>query len=94
MENFFKHDTVSWQKVSKRGKTKYLLSLGVIKLGLIVWFVYKFSKYLYEINYTFDSFKVGDFVKSYLIWTPLTILIGIIISHFLWNENEKKFKTG
>jgi ABC-type transport system involved in multi-copper enzyme maturation permease subunit len=91
LKKIFKHNRKSWSKISKRGKKYYVLHLGVLKLGILMWFIYKLLTYSNKIDYNLDNFVIIDFLITYLTWLPFTILVGIFIAFYLWNENERKF---
>lgn len=93
MKYIFKHNKDSWSRISKKGIFRYLLVLGVFKLGIVTWFIYKFSTYMYEINYVIENFKINSFLFNFLKGTPFSIIIGLILSYYLWNDNEKRFNT-
>lgn len=93
LEKIFKHNRESWSKISKKGKKHYVMNLGVLKLGIFIYLVYKLLVYTNKINYDFDDFVAKDFIISFLAWLPFTILIGIFIAFYLWNKNENKFNN-
>jgi len=88
------HTKKSWEAVRKRGLKRYLLNVGVLKLGFFTSFFVLILRYLAEIDYEIGLIDYDYFLHEYLIWLPVWLIIGVIISWISWVVNNDKFKKG
>lgn len=91
MKNLFTHNSDSWSRISKKGIKNYIFKLGVLKLGIFIWFILNALKYFRKINFNFTLFNYKELLTSYFVWLPVAIIFSVFCSYYLWHENENKF---
>lgn len=88
----FTQNKERWDKTKKKGKKAYLIDLGLIKFGFGIWFVRSGFIYVRNKNFDFLNLSLLEFFKDFMIFIPLYIFFGLIVSHYLWENNNRKFK--
>jgi len=82
----------SWEKAKRKGIRLYLINVGIKLFGVYVGAGILLLYYLKSLRFDYSQFNMVYFVKNYLAWMPLSILIGIFIAGFSWFYNDEKFK--
>ncbi len=82
-----------WLEVSKQGVWRYLLMMGVFKLGLLGGILILSVQYLYDTNFSFKSLSLVIWLSDYLVWLPMALFFGVLIALLVWLEQLNKFSS-
>jgi hypothetical protein len=86
------HTKKSWETLRRRGLKRYILNVGVLKLGIFTSSFVLILRYLAEIDYEIELINYDYFLYEYLIWFPVWLIIGVIIARIAWEVNNNKLK--
>jgi hypothetical protein len=91
IRKYFIQDKNDWLKIKKKGFKRYLLYTGFFKLGLIGGILCLTFYYLNSLHFKMSHFILNEYFYGYLIWLPFCIILGIIMSMFIWVVHNQKF---
>jgi hypothetical protein len=87
------HNKESWEKVRKKGVKTYLLKAGILKLGIFLPLILLTYFYLSEIEYVINEFDFSEYIREYIVWVPLGLVLGVIVAGLAWVHNNDRFKA-
>lgn len=77
-----------WNKDKQKGKKKYILIHGVLKLIVISIFFATFNIFVYDTSLLNSN---RDIIVTFSLYAIVYSLIGILYGNRMWNINSKKF---
>ena len=86
---FFSYTNKRKELLKKKGKKVFVIK-GTLKVGVLFLIYYLLFTRLQYSNFNFDHLDFKELFLKILMYLPLSIIIGIIVSVYLWNENVLK----
>lgn len=81
-----------WKAIRGRGLRAYLLRTGLRHIGIEAGFIFVFLKYVSGLWPQLSRFSMHDFLSGYLIWWPLSMLLGVGSALLIWMHFDSKYR--
>jgi|ERR1051325_10371185 hypothetical protein len=82
-----------WAETRAKGKSRFILSQGILRIGLLVSVLTTVGNYFFQYGFTIS--KIAEYVlsdetifKFFFGW----LLYGLLMGLLLWNFNEREFR--
>lgn len=80
-----------WAEVRSKGIWSYVLHKGVLELGFGGGLLVVTLKYLSDSGFSLGRMSFGVWASEYLIWMPIALFVGFLMSIYIWFDFEEKF---
>jgi len=89
--HYFLMDAEKWRRQRAKGFWYYIFIKGVICLGIGGGVLIFTLQYWQDTSFSLSGMSLFTWFSDYLVWLPITIAAGLIVSALVWLEFEDKY---
>jgi quinol-cytochrome oxidoreductase complex cytochrome b subunit len=80
-----------WKKVEAKGLTSYLIKIGILLLGSVIFIASVFIVPFIDHGFSYHFIYRESFITSIIIFAILSPLMGTFLAYTEWKDYKKKY---
>ncbi len=81
-----------WEKTKSKGLRLYLIKVGILRYGLLFYFIWAFLPPIIDNEFTFNLLDSNIFIIKLIIFGIISPLFGVLLAYNRWKKLNGKMQ--